>query len=73
MPRWTPVSAVRSPRVPLSGVVGAALVALVVVGALLAPALTGGDPGAMSNLAFVAPAIGHPMGTDDLGREAGSA
>ena len=55
-------------KVPLAAVVGGALVGLVVIGALLAPVLTG-DPGAMSNLAFAAPSAGHPMGTDDLGRE----
>jgi peptide/nickel transport system permease protein len=49
--------------------VGVVLVGLVVLGALLAPVLTGGDPGAMSNLTFAPPSPGHPMGTDDLGRE----
>ncbi len=57
-----------APRVPLPGAIGAALVGLVVLGALLAPMLTGGDPGAMSNLSFAPPGPGHLMGTDDLGR-----
>jgi peptide/nickel transport system permease protein len=56
-------------RSPLAGFVGAGLVAVVVLGALLAPVLTGGDPGQMSNATFAVPSLAHPMGTDDLGRE----
>ena len=57
-----------TPRVPMAGAIGAALVGVIALGALLAPMLTGGDPGAMSNLAFAPPGPGHLMGTDDLGR-----
>ncbi len=57
-----------APRVPLAGTIGAALVGLVALGALLAPMLTGGDPGAMSTLSFAPPGPSHLMGTDDLGR-----
>ncbi len=56
-------------RTSLAGFAGAALVVLVALGALLAPALTGGDPGHMSSATFAPPALAHPMGTDDLGRE----
>ena len=57
-----------APRALAAGAIGAALVGLVALGALLAPMLTGGNPGAMSNLAFAPPGPGHLMGTDDLGR-----
>ncbi len=69
MPLSIRVSAARPWQIPASGAVGVVLVVLVVLGALLAPLLTGGDPGAMSNLPFAPPTLGHPMGTDDLGRE----
>ena len=65
MQRWTPVFA---GKVPLAAVVGGVLVAVVVLGALLAPVVAR-DPGAMSNFAFAVPSVAHPMGTDDLGRE----
>jgi peptide/nickel transport system permease protein len=65
MRRWIPVFGV---KVPLAATVGGVLVGLAVIGAVLAPVLTR-DPGAMSNLAFAAPSVWHPMGTDDLGRE----
>ncbi|POX42609.1 peptide ABC transporter permease [Streptomyces sp. Ru73] len=52
------------------GRTGLALVALIVLGGLLAPLLTGHDPTEQSGLGLAAPGTaGHPLGTDDLGRD----
>lgn len=59
-------AALRTPR----GLTGLALVALIVLGGLLAPLLSGHDPTAQSGLGLATPGTaGHPLGTDDLGRD----
>ncbi|HKW15792.1 MAG TPA: ABC transporter permease [Candidatus Krumholzibacteria bacterium] len=53
-----------------SGLVGAALVALVVLAGLLAPVLTRYDPNTINmDDALHAPSLAHPFGTDMFGRD----
>jgi len=53
-----------------SGLVGAALVALVVLAGLLAPVLTHYDPNTINmDDALHAPSLAHPFGTDMFGRD----
>ncbi|MEU6162780.1 ABC transporter permease [Streptomyces tanashiensis] len=52
------------------GRTGLALVGIVVLAGLLAPLLTGHGPTDQSGLSLAAPGTpGHPLGTDDLGRD----
>ncbi|MCS0634848.1 ABC transporter permease [Streptomyces sp. LP05-1] len=59
-------AALSTPR----GAAGLALTCLVVLAGVLAPLLTGHDPTGQSGQGLLAPgAPGHPLGTDDLGRD----
>ncbi|MFF3116214.1 ABC transporter permease [Kitasatospora sp. NPDC057904] len=51
------------------GLAGLALVGLPALAGLLAPLLTDADPDAQGPLALAGPGAGHPLGTDDLGRD----
>lgn len=71
-PAWvarllTGLAAVR--RRPAAGVVGALLVLVTILGALLAPFLTAADPLALGGDRLAEPSWAHPFGTDDLGRD----
>ncbi|MDP9442382.1 MAG: ABC transporter permease, partial [Actinomycetota bacterium] len=64
--RWRPV------RVALglpSGLVGAGLTTAVVAVAVFAETIAPGDPFAIGGPSLRPPSGGHPMGTDDLGRD----
>lgn len=57
---------------PVRGLAGAALIGLWIAAAALAPWISPYDPNASDLTAFMAPpslAGGHPLGTDDLGRD----
>lgn len=61
--RWT--AALHRPI----GVLGAALVLVVLAVAMLGPPLAPHDPFSIDNPALARPSLGHPMGTDPLGRD----
>src|ERR1051326_9380940 len=52
-----------------SGRIGLTLVLIVTLVALVTPLLGLPDPNALSNDIFVGPSPGHPLGTDNLGRD----
>jgi peptide/nickel transport system permease protein len=49
--------------------VGAVVLLLLVIAALLAPLLAPYDPNSMDYMMMEAPSLTHPLGTDDLGRD----
>jgi peptide/nickel transport system permease protein len=59
----------RLPSLPASTVIGIALVAIVVLGTLLAPLIAPANPLALSTDILAPPDAAHPLGTDDLGRD----
>ncbi|MCK8677656.1 ABC transporter permease [Streptomyces lichenis] len=77
MTTYTPEKRAARPRPPYlallatwRGRIGLALVGLVAAAGLLAPLLTGHDPTAQSGQGLLGPgAPGHPLGTDELGRD----
>ena len=65
MPAWL----ARVLRSPAAALAGGIMVAIVVTGVLFAPLFTSTDPMALSPDTLLEPSWGHPLGTDDLGRD----
>jgi peptide/nickel transport system permease protein len=67
-PRWVG-------RLSIGGVVGVAIIAAVVAGAVFGPLVVGANPARQDLVARLAPPlgfggnVGHPLGTDNLGRD----
>src|SRR5215213_2954010 len=64
-----PRSALRAVWALPSGRIGAALTAIALATAVLAPLLTATDPFALASAPLAPPTFAHPMGTDAIGRD----
>lgn len=63
-------AAVRLPRLPVTGWIGAAMLAMVIFGGAFAPLLTPYDPVKTDLLnTLLPPTPAHPLGTDNFGRD----
>lgn len=67
---WSPMPGLRAvAELGPSALIGILFVSVVVLATLLAPFLSGSDPGTLGGPILQAPSFAHPMGTDDLGRD----